>query len=149
MRLGIILINLERVERGFAHFGVSLARWHISVSQPQPRFRNPSPGAPELRIFLEGAFEVIQTFAQICLSRLVRIKKTVKVNVVSIRAAHESRRNWRGDIELQFQRIDNRARNFVLERKDSLHLALKCFRPKGESIPAIRQFSADANTISV
>src|SRR5439155_24681756 len=55
----------------------------------------------------------------------------------------------RGVIELQFYRIDNRTRNFILKRKDALHLALECFRPKSEAITAIRQLGADADAIPV
>ena len=102
-----------------------------------------------MRIFFERAFEILQTFPQIFLSRFVGIEETVQINVVSSGATDEPRRNRCGDIELQFQCIDNRPRNFILERKDSLHLAFECLRPKREAIATIRQLGADADAIPV
>ena len=41
---------------------------------------------------------------------------------------------------MQLERIDNRPRDLVLDRKNSLQLALESFCPNGESITGVNQF---------
>ena len=51
--------------------------------------------------------------------------------------------------ELDLERFNDRARDFVLERKHALQFAFICFRPEPETIACINQLLGYSNAITL
>ena len=111
MRFGFAIVQLQRTDSSVPDVRVRFERRHVSIGQPKPRFRYPRPRAAEFRIFLKRAMEKLETFSQCILGAFVGIKETLQVIVIRFRAAKRRRRRYR---ELEFERIDDGARDLIL-----------------------------------
>ncbi len=69
--LGILVIERDRFGRGFLNERVCFERRHVSIRQPQPDFRNPTPGGRECWILVERALKESEGFTQVFLAALV------------------------------------------------------------------------------
>jgi hypothetical protein len=91
VRFGLFVVQPQSAFSGIAHFRIRFKRRHVSVRQPQPRFRNPRPGATEMRVFFHGTLKKFKTSPQRFLGALVRVKEALQIIVVSVGAARWTR----------------------------------------------------------
>src|SRR5204863_2127655 len=101
----------------------------------KPDFRDPSPGTRKCRIFLEGALKESERFPQILLATFVREVETLQIKVVSLRVPLFVGGKRNGQLDLE--RVNNCASDFILQRKHALQFAFVSFRPKLKTAPRI------------
>ena len=111
MRFGLLVVELQSTNGCIADFRVRFKRWHVSVGQPQPRFRDSSPRLTKFGVLLQRLPEKFEALAQFGLGVLVRIKEALQIGIVCIRAPSWTQRR---DRKFELQSIDNGTRDFIL-----------------------------------
>src|SRR5207249_1921801 len=88
----------------------------------------------------------VEAFPQVFFIALIREIKTLQIKVVGLGVLLSACR-WRNR-EFDLQRVNNRARDLILNGEDALQFALKRIRPNVETITRADQLCCDPNAIS-
>src|ERR1700738_4755518 len=147
MRLRVAIVDGQGFPCCVECFWIGVERFYVGVRQPEPILGDPGPGAREFGIFFQRALKKIDTLSQIFLAALVREEEALQIKIVGCGVLLRAR--WRRGRELDFERIDDRARDFVLHGEDALHLLLDLARPNLEPVARIDQLRRNANAIAV
>src|SRR6266487_4609960 len=135
MRLRIFFVERYRLQRGRLRLRISVERFYINVRQKKPGFCDPSPATRKCRIFFEGPLKKTERLSQILLAAFVREIEALQIKVVCLRVPllMGGKRNSQLDLE----RVNNCASDFILQRKHALQFAFVSFPPTLNSVSSL------------
>src|SRR6476659_5643105 len=121
MRLSILIIELNRLQRCRSRSWICLERFYVNVRQEKPDLRDPGPGPGQFRIFLKSALKEMESLPQVLFAAFVRQIETLQVKIICFRIPVFMGRKGNGELDLES--ANNCPCDFVLERKYSLQFA--------------------------
>src|SRR6266513_3931723 len=147
MRFSILFVERKRLQGCFFRCRVSFEWFYVNVGQKIPNLRDPSPGTRKCWIVLDRALKETERSPQILFAALVREKEALQIKIVCFHVALfvTGKRNS----ELDLVRVNNCARDFILQRKHPLQFAFVGFGPNPKTVACINQLCGYSNAVTL
>src|SRR4030095_15800746 len=117
VRFRIFLVDRDCPERCFLCFRVSIERLDINAAQKIPNLRDSGPGAGKFRILIKRALKKAERASKIVLACPVREVEALEIKIVNFGITLLVNGKFAGKLDLE--RVYDRSRNFILQRKDA------------------------------